>query len=257
MTLKEKLDFECSKRNCIGELCEKKPDPLIVATKYKNEYISLICALFAYGNAGQIVKFLNSLDFDLLQHDVDEATIVEKLKGKYYRFQTNEDVVAIFLAFKKIQKIGTLEDIFYQGYSKNNNVIDGIEMIIKTIQDVQNYSSHGYDFFFGKGPKRDKNGMIKTRGNSPYKRYNMFLRWMVRKDNIDLGLWKKVNKKDLILPLDTHTFKVSQQLGLLKKCPYDLNAAILITEKLKEFDISDPVKYDFAIYRIGQENILI
>ena len=84
----------------------------------------------------------------------------------------------------------------------------------------------------------------------------MFLRWMVRNDNLDMGLWKSVNKKDLILPLDTHTFKVSQKLGLLTRKTYDLKSAVLITEKLREFDPLDPIKYDFAIYRLGQEKLL-
>ena len=84
----------------------------------------------------------------------------------------------------------------------------------------------------------------------------MFLRWMVRKDELDLGFWKGIDKKDLILPLDTHTFKVSQKLGLLKRKTYDLKSAIEISKKLKEFDKNDPIKYDFALYRIGQEKIL-
>ena len=84
---------------------------------------------------------------------------------------------------------------------------------------------------------------------------NMYLRWMVRDDNLDLGLWKNIDKKDLILPLDTHTFKVSQKLGLLDRKNYDLKSALLITDKLKEFDKLDPIKYDFSLYRIGQEKI--
>ncbi|WP_321778370.1 DUF2400 family protein [Sulfurimonas sp.] len=84
----------------------------------------------------------------------------------------------------------------------------------------------------------------------------MFLRWMVRKDNIDMGLWKNINKADLIMPLDTHTFNVSLKLGLLKRKTYDLQSAIELTQTLKIFDKDDPLKYDFALYRIGQEKIL-
>ena len=84
----------------------------------------------------------------------------------------------------------------------------------------------------------------------------MFLRWMVRNDNLDMGLWKNVNTKDLILPLDTHTFKVSQKLGLLTRKTYDLQSAVLITEELKKFNNEDPMCYDFALYRIGQEKLL-
>lgn len=75
-------------------------------------------------------------------------------------------------------------------------------------------------------------------------------------DCLDLGLWKNVRTADLILPLDTHTFKVSQKLGLLERKNYDLKSALLITQKLKEFDVFDPIKYDFALYRLGQEKLL-
>jgi uncharacterized protein (TIGR02757 family) len=58
------------------------------------------------------------------------------------------------------------------------------------------------------------------------------------------------------MPLDTHTFKISHQLGLLKRKTYDLQAAIELTDTFKSFDPLDPIKYDFALYRIGQEKIL-
>jgi uncharacterized protein (TIGR02757 family) len=79
---------------------------------------------------------------------------------------------------------------------------------------------------------------------------------MVRHDELDMGLWTGVDKSDLILPLDTHTFNVSKNLGLLSRKTYDLKSALLITEKLKEFDSNDPIKYDFALYRLGQEKLL-
>lgn len=253
--LKEKLDAEVEKRNCFDELSSLKPDPVMIAKRYNDEYIALICALFAYGNAKLIVKFLDSLDFNLLCFD--ENTIKKRLEGKYYRFQTNDDIIAIFIALGKLKKETTLEQIFLNGYQKENNILDGITSLITTIKEIYPYSSKGYDFFFGTLPKKDKDGKIKLQGNSPYKRYNMFLRWMVRNDNIDLGLWEKtVDKKDLILPLDTHTFKISQKLQLLERNIYDLKSAILITKKLQLFDPQDPIKYDFALYRLGQENLL-
>ena len=95
----------------------------------------------------------------------------------------------------------------------------------------------------------------KTKGAGALKRWMMFLRWMVRNDVIDMGLWSGVEPADLIIPLDTHTFATSQKLGLLKRKTYDLQAAIELTQKLKEFDAEDPLKYDFALYRIGQEKI--
>ena len=248
--IKKLLDEEVAFRNTSTELNYDKPDPLLIAKRYQDEYISLVCALFAYGNAKHIVKFLDSLDFILL--DKDEDTIKKELTT-LYRFQNNEDVVNFFIALRRLKQEDSLENIFLQGYKKENSILEGIDSIIKNIQKSNPYYSDGYKFLISKELKRDKSGKIKFIGNSPYKRYNMFLRWVVRKDNLDMGLWSNVDKKDLILPLDTHTFKVSQKLGLLSRKTYDLQSAILITEKLKEFDSKDPIKYDFALYRIGQE----
>jgi uncharacterized protein (TIGR02757 family) len=88
-----------------------------------------------------------------------------------------------------------------------------------------------------------------------YKRYMMYLRWMVRKDALDMGLWSKIDKKDLLMPLDTHTFQVSRRLGLLNRKTYDMKASIELTDTLRTFDVTDPIKYDFALYRLGQEKL--
>ncbi|RXJ94741.1 TIGR02757 family protein [Arcobacter sp. AHV-9/2010] len=250
--LKELLDIEVNSRNNIFEVSYEKPDPLIVAKRQNCHYAILLCALFAYGNARLIVKFLDSLDFSLL--DKSDEIIEKELKNHYYRFQNSSDVIAVFKTFKRLKDKSNLEELFYEAYKNENSVLEGIDFVIKKIKEESNYSSAGFDFLVGNSFKRDKNGDIKE-SNSPYKRWNMYLRWMVRDDNIDLGLWKNIDKKDLILPLDTHTFKVSQKLGLLKNKRYNLKSALEITKKLKEFEANDPIKYDFAIYRLGQEKI--
>lgn len=217
-----------------------------MAHRYKDPTISLICALFAYGNVKQIVKFLDSLDFSLLNKSEEE--IKEALKNHYYRFQKSEDVIALFIALKRVNEKSTLEDIFKIGYEKNRNVVEGINEIIKTLHVEYPHATQGYNFLIS-------NITTKTKGAGALKRWMMFLRWMVRDDNIDMGLWSGVDKADLIIPLDTHTFNVSKKLGLLQRKSYDLQAAIELTETLKSFDASDPMKYDFALYRIGQEKI--
>jgi len=248
------LDQEVLHRNNFQEISFDKPDPLLIAKKNNEEYISLICALFSYGNVKQIVKFLDSLDFELLNKSEDEIKIF--FKNHFYRFQKADDVIGLFIALKRLKSKKSLEDIFIEGYSLNHCVLEGIDKIIHAVREVYEYNSEGYKFLIGKPFKRDKLGNIKYIGNSPYKRYNMFLRWMVRVDNLDMGLWKKVDKKDLILPLDTHTFNVSLKLGLLTRKTYDLKSAILITNRLKIFNNEDPIRYDFALYRIGQEKII-
>ena len=247
------LDHEVHNRNCEDELCFEKPDPLLVAKKYNDQFISLICALFAYGKASLIVKFLSELDFDILNQSDD--LITKNLNKTYYRFQNSNDVTQFFLAIKRLRNENSLEDIFVKEYKKEENVLDGINALIIELLKKSDLSSRGANFLIG-NPLSKTNGIFVTKNVSPYKRWNMFLRWMVRKDNIDMGLWSHIDKKDLILPLDTHTFEVSQQLGFLKRKTYDLQSAIEITHVLRQFDPKDPIKYDFALYRIGQEKIL-
>jgi len=245
--IKARLDAEVKHRNSFDEVCFENPDPILVARQYQDEYVSLVCALFAYGNVKQILKFLNALDMSLI--DADEAKIREKLQTHYYRFQNSEDVIQFFITLSRLKKEGPLEAFFYKAYAQSNSVIDGINAVIEQMHRVNAYESRGYQFLIGKITR-------KTKGAGALKRWNMYLRWMVRKDNIDLGLWRKVETKDLILPLDTHTFKVSHKLGLLKRKTYDLEAALEITSTLKKFDKRDPIKYDFAMYRLGQEKII-
>lgn len=244
--IKKRLDAEVKKRNTTSEVSLDKLDPILVAHRYKDPCISLICALFAYGNVKQIVKFLDSLDFNLLK--ASDEDIKEALKNHYYRFQKSEDVIALFIALKRLHVENSLENIFKLGYDVDNNVVQGINEIIKALHVEYPLNTQGYNFLIGKVTS-------KTKGAGALKRWMMWLRWMVRDDNIDMGLWSGVNKKDLIMPLDTHTFQVGLKLGLLQRKTYDLQAAIELTQTLKTFDEDDPLKYDFALYRLGQEKI--
>ncbi|MDF1884537.1 TIGR02757 family protein [Sulfurimonas sp. SAG-AH-194-C21] len=247
MNIKQRLDAEVLKRNSLSEISEDSLDPIMVAHRHNDPTISLICALFAYGNVKQIVKFLDSLDFDLLQ--ADDITIEVTLKNHYYRFQKGEDVVALFIALKRLNAETSLESVFKEAYQVDKNLIAGINSCISKILSLNPHKTQGYNFLVGKVT-------TKTKGAGALKRWMMYLRWMVRDDNIDMGLWSGVDRADLIMPLDTHTFKVGHKLGLLKRKTYDLEAAIELTKKLKSFDKSDPLKYDFALYRLGQEKIV-
>ncbi|HIP02498.1 MAG TPA: TIGR02757 family protein [Campylobacterales bacterium] len=246
MTLKYLLDKEVLKRNSIEEINNEKPDPMLVACIHRDEVISLICALFAYGNAKQIVKFLSSLDFDLL--NAEDEKIKKTLSSHYYRFQKSNDVAEFFITLKRLKNETSLEESFLLGYRKENLILEGLESVISKLWSLNSYDSRGYKFLLGVPPHK--------KSTSTYKRWNMYLRWMVREDNIDMGLWSEVDKSNLLIPLDTHTFKVSLSLGLMERKTYDLKAVIELTNKLKTFDPHDPIKYDFALYRLGQEKDL-
>lgn len=246
MDIKYLLDAEVLKRDSLLEISDKRPDPMLVAREHKDEVISLICALFAYGNAKLIVKFLLSLDFDLLNASDEKIKIA--FKNHYYRFQNADDIIQLFITLKRVKNESSLEDIFLEGYKKNNSVLSGLAVLIEKLWSLNSYNSRGYKFLLGQAPT--------SKSSSTYKRWNMYLRWMVRKDSIDLGLWSSVDKADLLIPLDTHTFAVSRTLGLLERKTYDLKAVLELTKKLSSFDAIDPIKYDFALYRIGQEKDL-
>ena len=243
-TVREILEAEVLSRATTEELSYARPDPLLVASRYKDEYVSLVCALFGYGNAGQIVKFLESLDFALL--DEKEETVRKALQNHYYRFQKPEDVTALFIALGRLKRRGTIEEIFYEGYRKERNILEGLWHFITTLREVYPHRSYGYDFLIGKVPKK-----IASAGT--YKRYMMYLRWMVRRDGLDLGLWSSIDPKDLLMPLDTHTFTMARRLGLLARKSYDMKAVLALTERFRSWDCADPTKYDFALYRLGQE----
>lgn len=234
-------------RNSSTEVCYERPDPILVAQRYKEPCSALACALFAYGRADLIVRFLDSLDFSLI--DADEQVIRNAFSKHYYRFQNADDIAEFFITLRRLKTEADMETIFTGAYHKNGSVIEGLNALIVKMNSLNPYESRGYRFLVG-------GEATKFRGGAPMKRWMMFLRWMVRDDAIDFGLWKGVDKADLLMPLDTHTFKVSKTLGLLQRKSYDLQAVIELTETLRTFDPADPVKYDFALYRLGQEKRL-
>lgn len=217
-------------------------DPLQVAKTYKDEVIALLCALFAYGNANNILNFLHKLDFELL--NTSEKNINKELKHLKYRFQNSKDIAQIFITLRRLKLESSLEEIFTQAYSKEQSISEALKAFILKIQSLNSYTSYGYEFFFGKTFEKEPKGAMK--------RYNMFLRWCVRKDELDMGLWKGIHTKDLLIPLDTHTHKVSLKLGLLQRKQYDFKAVLELSKNLAKFDKNDPIKYDFALYRLGQ-----
>jgi uncharacterized protein (TIGR02757 family) len=88
---------------------------------------------------------------------------------------------------------------------------------------------------------------------SACKRLNMFLRWMVRKDNngVDFGIWKNISPSQLIIPIDVHVSRVAKRLNILQRKQTDWQAAVELTNYLRTLDIADPVKYDFALFGLG------
>jgi uncharacterized protein (TIGR02757 family) len=159
-----------------------------------------------------------------------------------YRFGKPNDFVEIFNIMKNLYNTSDgLEELFDHGYKQNK--------IFETV----------VDYFYSRVNKKDVGQgfyhMIPNpRNGGAMKRLCMYLRWMVRKGPVDVGIWDFMNPSELYIPLDVHVARISRQKGLLTRNSNDFKAVIELTNKLKEFDPEDPIKYDFAIFGYGVNN---
>ena len=182
----------------------------------------------------------------------------------YYRFQTSDDVKLLFASLACIIAQGGLESSF----SRKAPPLAVISAISQAICSHASrilasplyapFFSHDYraNFLASKQFSQGFSFLVGVSPSSPLKRWNMFLRWLTRKDHIDLGLWQDlVSPSDLLLPLDTHTLRISRALTLLQRKSYDRKAVLEVSASLKRFCAHDPIRYDFALYRIGQSGM--
>ncbi len=233
-----------------------KPDPLQFLHLFKDErdieVIGLIASIFAYGNVKQIENTLNKfiIVFDGKPYSFIKTFSLgkdsKKISDIKHRFYVEDDVLRLFIILnKEIKKHKSIEQIFLQGYNiYDENVKNGIS----------NFSKHFLNSFletFGEISTGIKFMFPLPEKGSACKRMNLFLRWMVRKDELDFGLWKEISTSKLVIPVDTHIARISRSLNLTKRKNADWKMAEEITTKLKVYDEYDPIKYDFAICHIG------
>lgn len=224
------------------------PDPLQFVYRYNRkadmEIAGFLAAMFAYGAVEQIEKFLTVLlgkmgdkCASFLQNfSKNDKKLFENLK---YRFNTTEDIVNLLSVLKKtLNKFGSLENLFLTGYNNSDENI--IPAATKFIRALNAGDSPGLKFL-----------LSDPANGGTCKRLFLFLRWMVRNDEVDAGLWKTIDKSKLIAPVDVHIGRLSRILGLHNKKTINLKTALEITAGLREINPADPIKYDFALCRIG------
>ncbi len=223
-----------------------KDDPIQFCHRFKNpkdiELAGFIASIFAFGNRKVFINKLNEL-FDIFQNE--PCNFIENYDGKTlcgfnYRFAKENDVVVVLSALNSLYRHkDTLMTLFQDCYEDKKDLFDMMckisEYFYETIEN-----SCGAKYLI---PDARKNGAMK--------RMNMFLRWMVRKSDVDLGIWNFIPTSQLLIPLDTHVARISRELGLLKRNSNDFKAVIELTDNLKQFDKNDPIKYDFALFGYG------
>jgi len=227
-----------------------KDDPIQFIHRFQDkknaELAGFIASLFAYGNRKVFIAKLNDL-FNRADNDITnyvENGDFSNLKGFEYRFSKDFDIISVFAILSRLyNESGGLEELFEYSHTIASEPQQIMQIVV--------------DYFYSRAPKSAGQGfyhMIPNPANGgAMKRMNMFLRWMVRKPPVDLGIWNFMKPKNLLIPLDVHVAKISRSMGLLTRKSNDLKAVIELTDKLREFCPDDPVKYDFAMFAFGVE----
>ncbi len=255
MNLKQKLDYHYK----AFDKSQISPDPLQFLHLFKDkkdiETIGFIASVFAYGNVTQINNTLNKIiclmenrPYEYLINSGGLPLHIRSLDLKH-RFYTEADV-KLFLSLLNniLKKYGSLKNLFIRFYNSSEpnlkNCISKFSDYLLDLAASPNISA-GIKFMF---PRPEL--------GSACKRMNLFLRWMVRKDELDFGLWSEIPTNKLVIPVDTHIARICKSLKLTKRKNVSWKMAEEITENLKKFDPDDPVKYDFAICHIGMRKMV-
>jgi len=225
-------------------------DPVSIPHLFKRkqdiEIAGLMAALFSWGNRTTILNKSREL-MERMQHQPYQFCMrstkagLRNLMGFKHR-TFNESDLLYFI------------DFFKRHYSKHESLATAF--FPRTDMTVEEGLNHFREYFFeSEHERRTEKHVASPAQGSACKRLNMYLRWMVRRDEngVDFGIWKKITPADLICPLDVHVARTARNYGLLKRTQNDWQAAVELTKALKKFDPQDPVKYDFALFGTGIE----
>jgi len=226
-----------------------EPDPISIPHQFdKKEDIEIsgfLAATLAWGQRPVILRNANLLmkGMDFSPHEfVLDHRPEDRLRFKDFKHRTfNFDDLNFFLASLQniYRNLGGLENCF-KAHPEEENTAGSISRFREA-------------FFSTEHLPRSKKHVSDPKRNSACKRLNMFLRWMVRKDEpaIDFGIWNSLKPSQLSCPLDLHSGRVARQLGLLKRKQNDWKAVEELDDSLRKLDPEDPVKYDFALFGMG------
>ncbi len=208
----------------------------------------------------ELIALMDGAPYDfIINHE--EPDLKKLLHFKHRTF--NDIDTLYFIAFFRdhYSKFESLEDAFTPSVilsdSEESNLRQTLRYAHGDNSVVEGCLNHFRSYFFSLPdyPHRTKKHVSSPSQKSTCKRLNMFLRWMVRKDDcgVDFGIWNKLKPADLIMPCDLHVDRVARKLNLINRKQTDWQTAVELTERLREFDPLDPVKYDFALFGLGIE----
>ncbi len=255
--LKERLDALYASFNCV----DSATDPIQLVRRFADpadrEVAGFCAAALAFGRVASVLQSIERLfavmgpspavyvrRFDVRRQRRDLTPLI-------HRWTTGDDLTALVIILQQMLTRGSIEQFFLDGYDPAApDVSDALESFSTRAMETNLRDAYGrrkprpgVGYFFSRP----------SRGGA-CKRLNLFLRWMVRRDAVDFGIWKGIPPSKLVVPLDTHVIRVGRCLRLTRYTSPGWKMAADITASLRALDPSDPVKYDFSLCHLGMAN---
>lgn len=224
------------------------PDPLEFLYRYEalrdREIAGLVASSLAYGRVSQILRSVSQVLVRMgppaeFIEGATQYSLRREFRGFKHRFTTGEEMASMLLGVKRmIGRYGSLERCFRSGLGeKDDNVLPALRAFTSQLN-----SSVGL---------RRSSLVPLAEDGSACKKLNLYLRWMVRRDSVDPGGWSGVPASKLIVPLDTHMHRLCLAVGLTRRKQANMCTALEVTAAFREMAPDDPVRYDFALTRLG------
>jgi uncharacterized protein (TIGR02757 family) len=237
-------------------------DPIQIVRRYKKpadlEVVGFCAAALAFGRVASVLNTIETLTRILGPQPAafvgrfEPAAPHSELRAMVHRWTRGVDIAALLWVLRQmLDRAGSIEAFFLEGYRRDAiDITDGLDSFSRRALALDLRS------VYGRVPKRAGVCYFFPRpsAGSGCKRLNLFLRWMVRRDEVDLGVWRSIPPSKLIVPLDTHVIRLGRCLGLTRYTSPGWRMAAEITAALREIDPIDPVRFDFSICHVGMMN---
>jgi uncharacterized protein (TIGR02757 family) len=236
-------------------------DPLAIVRRYADagdrEVAGLVASCLAYGNVTSIQRSVEDVLHRLGPAPADavdglsDEDLLLRLRGFRHRFTAGRDLAALLGAARRMRRRhGSIGEFFKAGYNRKAATLR--EALISFVDRAM---EEDLSRFYRRPPRAGRGIRFllpSPREGSGCKRLNLYLRWMVRRDDgLDLGLWQGVLPRQLLVPVDTHVARIAAYIGLTRRRSASWKTTEEITASLRKLDPGDPVRYDFALCRLG------
>jgi len=227
-------------------------DPISIPHRFTKkqdiEIAGFFAAILAWGNRTSIInscgKLMNAMHHsphDFILH-FEEKDLIPLQSFVHRTFNATDLFYLLHFLQMHYRRNESLESAFAQFINKESTNVEAALI-----------GFHNYCFSFEYAPERIKKHIATPLRKSACKKLNMYLRWMVRKDDkgVDFGIWENISPAQLICPLDVHSSKFARKFHLLERKQNDWKAALELTGNLRQLSMEDPVQYDFALFGLG------